>query len=132
MKKINNHKGFSLIELLIVMAIMGLLASLVAPELFGRVEQSKVRTAQAQMKLLSTSLDAYRLDVGEYPESIAELQSSEKIGWMGPYLEEELPLDPWNVAYSYKRLSTSKYQLTSLGADKKPGGEGLDADIIHN
>lgn len=131
MNRIKHNQGFSLIELLIVITIMGLLASIVAPEMFGKVEQSKVKTAQSQMKMLSTSLDAYRLDLGEYPTNLNELTASQQQGWMGPYLADDAPLDPWNVPYQYKRLSTTEYQLSSLGADKKPGGENLDADIVH-
>ncbi|NVK24717.1 MAG: type II secretion system major pseudopilin GspG [Gammaproteobacteria bacterium] len=125
------NKGFSLIELLVVITIMGLLASLVGQEMFGKVEQSKVKTAQSQMKIISSSLDAYRLDIGEYPENLNLLINSQQQGWLGPYLADDLPLDPWNVPYQYKRLSASTYQLSSLGADKKPGGDNLDADIIH-
>ena len=131
MKHKKNYRGFSLIELLIVITIMGLLASIVAPEMFGQVEKSKVKTAQSQMSILSTSLDAYRLDVGEYPSNLNELVTSQQPGWLGPYLKKELPLDPWNVPYQYKRTSSTQFELSSLGADKKPGGENLDADIIH-
>ena len=131
MKHKKNYRGFSLIELLIVITIMGLLASIVAPEMFGQVEKSKVKTAQSQMSILSTSLDAYRLDVGEYPSNLNELVTSQQPGWVGPYLKKELPLDPWNVPYQYKRTSSTQFELSSLGADKKPGGENLDADIIH-
>ena len=113
----------SVIELLIVITIMGLLDSIVAPEMFGQVEKSKVKTAQSQMSILSTSLDAYRVDVGEYPSNLNELVTSQQPGWLGPYLKKELPLDPWNVPYQYKRTSSTQFELSSLGADKKPGGE---------
>lgn len=127
----NKRKGFTLIELLIVMVILGLLASLVAPTMFSKVDSSKRNTAVTQMQMLSTSLDAYRLDVGRYPERLEELLRSDAPNWDGPYLPRELPLDPWNTPYVYQRTSNGQYQLKSLGADSREGGESDDADIIH-
>lgn len=119
---------FTLIELLIVLIILGLLASLVAPKMFGKVDQSKVKTAVLQMELLSTALDAFRLDTGNYPGQLSELRSSTAANWQGPYLSKKLPLDPWGNPYVYR--NEDPYVLLSYGKDGAPGGEGLDADII--
>ncbi|MEE2001496.1 type II secretion system major pseudopilin GspG [Alkalimonas sp. MEB108] len=129
-----NHgvrSGFTLIELLIVMVILGLLASLVAPTMFSKVDSSKRNTAETQMQMLATSLDAYRLDVGRYPERLDELLRSDARNWDGPYLPREVPLDPWDNPYVYQRISNNQYSLKSLGADGREGGEGDDADIVY-
>lgn len=131
-KNIDLIKGFTLIELLIVMVILGLLASLVAPTMFSKVDSSKRNTAVAQMQMLSTSLDAFRLDVGRYPDSLDELLRSSKRGWDGPYLPRELPLDPWGQPYLYRFPGQqSAYDLLSYGADGREGGEGDNADIYY-
>lgn len=130
MKNKTKSKGFSLIELLIVITIMGLLVSIVAPEMFGKVEQSKAKTAEAQMKVLGTALDAYRLDMGYYPEKIEELVQNNDPMWHGPYIKE-IPQDPWRVSYAYSRQSLTQFELKSYGADGKPGGEKESADIIY-
>src|SRR5512135_2047375 len=85
--------GFTLIELLIVIVILGLLLSLVAPTMFSKVSSSQRKTAMAQMQMLATSLDTYRLDLGDYPPNLAELRQSARPGWDGPYLPRELPMD---------------------------------------
>ena len=77
------------------MVILGLLASLVAPSMFSKVASSKVKTAETQMQMLATSLDAYRLDLGVYPSSLDELRRSEAPRWDGPYLPKDVPMDPW-------------------------------------
>lgn len=124
-------RGFTLIELLIVMVILGLLASLVAPTMFSKVDSSKRNTAVAQMQMLTTSLDAFRLDVGRYPDALEELMRSDKRGWDGPYLPRELPLDPWGNPYIYRIPGQQNaYDLLSYGADGREGGEGDNADII--
>jgi general secretion pathway protein G len=128
-------RGFSLIELLIVMIILGLLASLVGPRLFQHVGQSKQKTARAQIELLGTALDAYRLDVGKYPtteQGLAALRQApagvEK--WNGPYLPRDVPADPWGNVYVYKSPGDQgPYDLYSLGADGRVGGEGEDKDV---
>lgn len=126
-------KGFTLIELLIVMVILGLLASLVAPEMFSKVESSKRKTAVAQMQMLSTALQAYRLDLGNYPESLEELRQSDKKGWDGPYLPKDLPADPWGNPYFYSKTDNKNkpFELLSYGADGKSGGEDDNADIVN-
>jgi len=127
--------GFSLIELLIVMIIIGLLASLVGPRLFQHVGSSKQKTARAQIELLGTALDAYRLDVGKYPTSEQGLgalrgKPSGEDNWNGPYLPRDVPQDPWGNDYIYKNPGDhGDYDLSSLGADASSGGEGEDADV---
>lgn len=123
--------GFTLIELLIVIVILGLLASIVAPGMFSKVDSSKVRTAESQIKILKTSLDTYRLDLGNYPANLEELRSSEKKGWDGPYFSEAIPLDPWGNAYVYRMPGSNgaAYDLMSYGSDGKEGGEDLAQDI---
>jgi len=120
---------FTLIELLIVLIILGLLASLVAPRLFGHVDTSKIKTAQLQMELISTGLDAFRLDTGSYPASLDELRSSKANNWQGPYLSKKIPMDPWGNSYVYR--NEKPYVLMSYGKDGSPGGEDLDADVIY-
>ena len=129
--------GFTLIELMVVLVILGLLAGLVGPRLFGRVDQSKVQTAQTQIKMLRGALQAYRLDVGRYPTSAEGLAALMKAPrevsafWTGPYLEDELPLDPWRTPYRYESPADNLqgFALWSLGADSADGGEGVDADV---
>lgn len=125
-------QGFSLLELLIVIAIMGLIVSLVAPEMFSKLDSSKQKTALAQMKMLQTSIDTYRLDVGDFPENLDELIKSEKKGWDGPYLPKDVPLDPWGNPYVISKPGENNrpYQLMSYGADGKKGGTDLDEDIV--
>lgn len=126
--------GFSMIELLVVLVILGLLAGLVGPQFFGKVDSAKIRTAETQVKMLKMALQTYRLDVGNYPSSIDSLRSAPaNVGkyWDGPYLDEKLPQDPWNNDYQYRLDSTAEqgFLLYSLGADGVEGGEDLNAEI---
>jgi len=131
-KSRRNIKGFTLIELLIVMVIIGLLASLVAPTMFSKVDSSKVKTAQAQMQMLNTSLSAFRLDVGNYPSSLEELRQSDKPNWDGPYLPKSVPLDPWGNPYVYRFPGNNgEFDLLSYGADGQEGGSDNNADIVN-
>jgi len=129
------EKGFTLIEMLIVMVIIGLLAALVGPRMFGKVEKSKQKAAKAQIALFETALDTYRLDVGKYPTTDMELQAlrvrpEDVEKWDGPYLPKEIPLDPWGHSYEYRSPGEhGEYDILSLGADGSPGGDGVDADI---
>lgn len=131
--------GFTLIEMLVVLVIIGLLAGLVGPRLFGKVDSSKVQTAQTQVKMLKGALESMRLDIGRFPtpgEGLALLNNMPQDAnirsrWRGPYLEDVLPADPWGNAYQYGVPGTSgqPFALYSFGADGKRGGEGLDADV---
>lgn len=133
-------QGFTLIELLIVMVIIGLLAALVGPKLFGQLEGAKSKTAKAQIEMVATALDAYRLDMNAYPTTEQGIKvlwdkpdNSVKnaANWRGPYLKKAVPDDPWGNAYQYKSpgVKSSDYDLISLGRDGREGGEGEDADI---
>lgn len=132
--------GFTLIELVVVLVILGLLAGLVAPQIFGRVSEAKVTTARTQVDMLSAALDGYRLDAGTYPttaQGLAALRSAPAqppapLTWRGPYLRREIPADPWGRPYVYLFPGTdgaAAFDLYSLGRDGRPGGEGEDADI---
>lgn len=125
------NKGFTLIELLIVMVILGLLASLVAPQLFEKVGSSKVQVASTQIDMLSTAVDSYMLDVGRPPENLSALIESDSPSWNGPYLRDDLPEDPWGNTFILKTENVrGLYEIISLGADGQEGGEGENADII--
>lgn len=131
--------GFSLLEILVVLVIIGLIASLVGPRLFTRVESSKVDVAQTQIRMLRGALETYRLDVGRLPsaeEGLAALNrppSDERAAarWRGPYLDEPVPMDPWDAPYRYSLPGRDgrSFALYSYGADGQPGGEGVNADI---
>lgn len=127
------RKGFTLIELLIVIVIIGLLASLVAPTMFSKVGSSQRKTAEAQMSMLATALDTFRLDNGSYPNSLEELRRSERPTWDGPYLPRDIPLDPWGKPYVYRIPGENgqPYYLASYGRDGQAGGEGDDEDIVY-
>lgn len=127
----HNGKGFTLIEMLIVMVILGLLASLVGPKLFSKVDKARIKTAKAQIELLSAAIDTYRLDMGKYPKSLDEIRRSGDPRWEGPYLPKDVPLDPWSNPYVYKYPGEhGSYDIISYGQDGKPGGEGNDRDIV--
>ena len=129
------RKGFTLIELLVVIVIIGLLASLVAPKLFGKLGEAKVKTAKAQISMISTALDAFNLDVGRYPttqEGLKVLWQNNGIkNWHGKYLPKPITKDPWGHPYIYKSPGNNgnPYELKSLGADGKEGGTGDNKDI---
>jgi general secretion pathway protein G len=134
--RLREQRGFSLIELLVVIIILGLIAGLVGPRLFGRVGQSKQATAKAQIELFGASLDQYRLDVGSYPTTAmgldALVHNPNVPNWNGPYLKKEaVPNDPWGKPYLYKCCpgDHGEYDIVSYGFDGTPGGEGESADV---
>ena len=139
MNDYRRNSGFTLIEMLVVLVIIGLLAGLVGPKLFTKVDSSKVQTAQTQAKMFKGALESMRLDIGRFPttdEGLALLNTppkDEKIRgrWKGPYLESDLPLDPWGTPYQYSvpGLNGQPFALYSFGADGQPGGDGVDADV---
>jgi general secretion pathway protein G len=136
-QRTNSIPGFTLIELLIVMVIIGLLAAFVVPKLIGRVGESKQTAAKAQIELISTAIDVYKLDTGKYPSQDTGLQSlNTKPGdvqnWKGPYMKKEkIPKDPWSADYIYKYPGThGDYDLISYGADGSEGGSGDDKDLV--
>lgn len=136
MRLSRDEKGLTLIELMVVIVILGLLAALVAPKMFGRIGESKQKAAKAQIELFGTALDSFRLDVGKYPATSEGLQAlrvkpSGLENWNGPYLPKEIPLDPWGNAYNYRSPGEhGDYDLYSFSADKASGGEGENQDIV--
>ncbi len=129
--------GFTLLEMLVVLVIIGLLAGLVGPQLMGRVDTSKVTAADTQSRMLKGALDTMRLDIGRYPTKeeglgmLVTAPADERAArkWQGPYLSEGLPLDPWGNPYEYNPISTTSVALFSYGADGQAGGEGVNADV---
>jgi general secretion pathway protein G len=130
--------GFTLLELLVVVVIIGLLAGLVAPRYFGQVGKSEVNVAKAQLDALEKALDQYRLDIGRYPDQELGLKAlvtkpASEAKWAGPYLRKDIPLDPWGRAYLYKFPGEKgEYDLLSLGKDGQPGGTGENADLTNH
>jgi general secretion pathway protein G len=136
--KTSAKKGFTLIEVLVVMVIISLLASLVAPKLFNKLDSSKVKTAQAQIEMLTTGLDAFRLDTGIYPTTAQGLSvlwndPGNIKNYDGPYLPKAVNSDPWGNSYVYSApgKNSKPFDLISYGSDGKEGGSGDAADISY-
>lgn len=134
------RRGFTLIELLVVVAIIATLASVVGPSLFGNVSEAKRTAARAQISAFALALDAYRLDLDDYPatsEGLEALRSAptdqdRAARWRGPYLRQAVPKDPWGRSWIYLapgEVNPASFDLYSLGRDGAPGGEGEDADV---
>ena len=129
------RRGFTLLELLVVMVIIGLLAGLVAPRYFEQVGKSNVKVARAQIVSLGQALDQYRLDVGEYPTTeeglealVAKPQNATR--WSGPYLQKAVPADPWDRPYQYRSPGDhGDYDLYSLGKNGRGDGTGENVTI---
>jgi len=130
-------QGFTLLELLVVMVILGLLAGYVAPKYFGQVGKSEVKVARAQIDAFDKALDQYRLDTGHYPNTAQGMSAlmtkpANEPNWQGPYLKKALPPDPWGNAYQYRQPGErGEYDLYSYGKDGQPGGSGEAADIAN-
>ena len=129
--------GFTLLELLVVMVIIGLLAGYVAPKFFAHIGKSEVKAARAQIDALEKALDAYRLDVGNYPSTeqglVSLVQAPSGVAhWEGPYLKKGVPNDPWGHPYQYKAPGEhGDVDLWSYGKDGQPGGTGEAEDIVN-
>lgn len=129
-------QGFTLLELLVVILIIGLLTGIVAPRFLGQINRSEAMAAKAQMDAFDKALQAYRIDTGRYPSTAQGLaalvkQPADEPRWRGPYLQNEPPADPWGSVYQYRAPGTNKdFELLSLGRDRAPGGQGDDADIV--
>ena len=127
--------GFTLLELLVVMVIVGLLAGLVAPRYFAQVGKSETKVARSQIQAIEKALEMYRLETGQLPSSEQGLNAlvtrpQNEPGWSGPYLKKAAPPDPWGRPYLFKSPGEhDDYDLYSLGRDGRPGGNGQDADI---
>ncbi len=141
LRKREKTSGFTLLELLVVLIILGLLAALVGPRLIGKVGKAKREIAKSQIALLESALDQYRLDVGRYPtteeglEALINPPADEELRakWQGPYLKKrKIPKDPWGHPYQYRCPGEhGDYDLWSYGADGQPGGSGENADITN-
>jgi len=127
--------GFTLLELLVVVVILGLLAGYVAPRYFSQIGKSEVQVAKAQIDSFEKALDLYRIDVSSYPSTEQGLQAlvekpTGATNWSGPYLKKTVPLDPWGHPYVYRAPGEKReYDIVSYGRDGKPGGNGQDADL---
>ncbi|WP_420127338.1 type II secretion system major pseudopilin GspG [Longimicrobium sp.] len=139
-RRSGGRAGFTLIEMLVIIAIIAVLAAVVAPEVFRNVSDAKAGAAKQQIELFATALDSYRLDNHAYPtteQGLAALRTEPTAGarprnWRGPYLRRALPADPWGNPYLYLspgRANPQGFDLYSLGRDGREGGEGEDADV---
>jgi general secretion pathway protein G len=131
----SSEAGFTLLELLVVVLIIGLLASYVGPKYFSQIGKSEVTTAKAQIEAYAKAVDNFRLDMGRFPtteEGLAALmiRPADSDKWSGPYLRKDVIPDPWGHPYVYRAPGTkSEFEILSYGRDGQPGGTGLDADI---
>ena len=132
------NRGFTLLELLVVMVIIGLLAGYVGPRYFAQIGKSEVKVARAQLDALDKALEQYRLDTGHFPtqeQGLAAIMKkpANEPRWDGPYLKKDLPLDPWGRSFAYKVPGErSEFDLVSLGKDGVAGGSGEAADLRNN
>jgi general secretion pathway protein G len=130
-----SSQGFTLLELLVVIVIIGLLAGYVAPRYFSQVGKSEIQVARAQLDAFEKALDQYRLDTSRYPSTEQGLDAlmtkpASEARWQGPYLKRTAPPDPWGRPYVYRAPGAKgEFELISYGRDGKPGGTGEDADI---
>ncbi len=130
------HRGFTLLELLVVILIIGLLTGIVAPRFLGQISRSEVTTTRAQMDAFRKAIEAFRIDNGRYPTTAEGLDAlvaapSGATRWNGPYLQGAIPMDPWGTKFQYQAPGPNgrDYEILSYGRDRAPGGAGDDADI---
>ncbi|MGC4053621.1 MAG: type II secretion system major pseudopilin GspG [Paludibaculum sp.] len=132
------RRGITLIEMLVVLTIIALFSALVVPRMLSQGDKARVTAARAQISSFMTALGAYKLDTGNYPTTEQGLQAlrvrPQNVNqWQGPYLPQDVPLDPWKNAYIYKfpgEHEPSEPEIVSLGSDGQPGGEGIAADLV--
>jgi len=132
-------RGFTLLELLVVVLIIGLLTGIVAPRFLGQISRSETTAARAQIDSFDKALQAYRIDMGRYPAESEGLRAlvtapGADSRWRGPYLKGDIPADPWGMPYLYRNPGSrgKDYDIESYGRDRAPGGSGDDADILSN
>ena len=139
-KRLLHQTGFTLLELLVVVVIIGLLAAYVGPRYFAQMGKSERGVAKAQIEALARALDAYRVDMGRYPSdgeglaALTERPAAKAERWSGPYLQKAVPKDPWGHAYVYQAPTGSDgdaFQLTSYGKDGQAGGSGDAAELTY-
>ena len=137
MRNRDASRGFTLLELLVVVAIIGLLVAYVGPRYVSQIGKSETAAARAQIEALAKALDTFRLDTGHYPSSaqgLAALRTrpAGETKWNGPYLQKDVPADPWGKPYNYRTPGTKgDFDLNSYGRDGAPGGSGENADIAY-
>lgn len=137
MTPVRPRRGFTLLELLVVMVIIGLLAAYVGPKYFSQIGKSEVKTTRAQIVGFDNALQQYRLDVGSFPSTEQGLQALQTrpdgvAKWDGPYLAKSVPMDPWGRPYVYVSPGEhGEFDISSTGRDGRPGGDGRDADITN-
>ena len=135
--EVGAQRGFTLLELLVVMVIIGLLTGYVGPKYFSQIGKSEIKAARSQIDALEKALDQYRLDTGHYPGDELGLAAlvtrpASEGRWDGPYLKKGVPLDPWGNPYVFKSPGEhGEFDLLSFGKDGRPGGEGEGADITN-
>jgi general secretion pathway protein G len=129
----NGRRGFTLIELVVVILILAILAALIIPRVVGRTDDAKRSKAASDIATLRSQVQLFKSDVGDYPQSLMDLRtrpSEGADGWRGPYLDKELPTDPWGNEYDYQVSSSGdEFTIISYGQDGAPGGDGNNADI---
>lgn len=126
------HGGFSLIEILIVVALIALIAGMVANQVFGGADKARVKLAQSGAANLAGKVEQYEMDVGALPQRLEDLvkEPGNAKGWLGPYAKESALKDPWNTPYEYRVPGEgAPFAVISYGSDRKPGGSGVDGDL---